>query len=246
MFIWSKSDKIALPIAIAVVFLLAIIFRLTLKNKRNSIKTLPLKTLAVMGVVLEIAKQIYFIFIADVYIKYALPFHFCTLILITLPLAQFLPNKISKYLKAPAVIFSLLVFLLVLIHPSSMIGNATANLLKFTSFHTFTFHFVVVAYGVFSIFLEDYAPSLKHFWTLIGYVAFYASYGVPMAFTFNSNYIKILSAKEIPFLEQFRLNCGQLAYDVLLFTGITVIAILVLTVYYLIYNLIKRGKNNAT
>ncbi|MBR6737297.1 MAG: YwaF family protein [Clostridia bacterium] len=242
MFTWSATDKVALPIGIATVFILAVLLRIILKNKSEGLKKLPLRILAVTGVLLEIAKQIYFIFIADSYITYALPFHFCTLILIMLPLAQFLPNKVARFIKAPATVFSLLVFALILIHPRSMIGNATQNLLVFTSFHTFAFHFVVVAYGVFSIFLQDYTPRYKDAFSLIFCVLFYASYGIPAAFTLKSNYIKILSAPEIPFLDNIRLTCGQVLYDVVLFSGIILIAVLVLFAYTFIYKKIKGDK----
>ena len=241
MFKWSESDKIAIPITLTIIIVLAIILNFTLKNKSEKIKKLPLQILALIVVVLEFGKQFYFI-VLDTYELYALPIHFCTLILVLMALSQFLPSKIAKFFKAPAFVFSIIVFALVLVHPSSMIGKATSNIFgNFKNFHTFTFHFTVIAYPIFSIALSNYKPRLKDCINICCTVVFYATYAVPLAFHFKANYVNILYSFFEP-LENFRLSAGQVAYDILLFLiGISA-GCLVLIIYWSIDKLILKIK----
>ena len=138
--------------------------------------------------------------------------------------------------------FSIIVIALVLVHPSSMIGNSTSNIFgDFKNFHTFTFHFTVIAYPIFSIALSNYTPKLKDCINLCCTILFYASYAVPLAFHLNSNYVNILRSDFAP-LENFRLACGQVAYDIVLFLiGISA-SCLILIIYWSINKIILKIK----
>lgn len=240
MFKWSDTDKIVLPVMLVAIIFIAVFLWCLLKGKNEKIRKIPLQIIAVIVIMLEISKQVYYL--TTTYITYALPIHFCTLVLILMPLSQFLPKKVAEYFKSPTLVFSLIISVLIYIHPKSMIGDATATIFtSFPSFHTFAFHFCVVAYSIFSIALNDYTPRLKHCFVLCGTVAFYGCYAVPLAFSLNANYVNILYSYFEP-LEQFRQSCGQVAYDILLFLIGVIGSCLVLILYWSVFNLIKRNK----
>jgi hypothetical protein len=68
---------------------------------------------------------------------------------------------------------------------------------------------------------------------------------VPVAFKLGFNYINILHSYFQP-LENFRLTCGQVAYDILLFSIAIAISCLIFTVWFFIIKLTtKRRKKNA-
>ena len=241
MFVWSESDKIVIPITLSIIIVLGFVLHFLLKNKSEKIKKLPLQILAIIVIVLEVCKQCYFIFF-DTYVVYALPIHFCTLIFVLMGLSQFLPDKFAKFFKAPAFVFSFMVLVLVLVNPSSMIGNATSNIFgNFKMFHTFTFHFTVIAYSIFSIALANYKPKLKDCIYICCTVAFYATYAVPLAFHLNSNYVNILYSFFQP-LENFRQSAGQVAYDIVLFLIGMGAGCLILIGYWLICKMILKIK----
>lgn len=229
MFKWTRDDAIAIPIMLLIVIVMTIAFHFLLKNKSEKIKNIPLHVIAGLLIALEIAKQIYFI--VDGYVLYAAPIHFCSLIILIICLAQFLPKKIAKFFYVPSVIFSLIVLVLLLVHPHSMIGNAsTLMFATFPMFHTFMFHSLVIAYAFFRIVLIKHNLKWLDMLSCPACILFYACYAVPLAFHFNSNYINILYSYFAP-LESFRINCGQVAYDIVLF----LIAIAVCSLMFLLW-----------
>lgn len=243
MFKWSQTDKIWLPCMLVAIVVIAILLHCLLKNKSDKTKKIPLQIISVFVVILEIAKQIYFL--STTYETYALPIHFCTLVFLTFPLAQFLPEKVASWLKAPAFAFSFVILILLCVHPSSMIGNATSNIFaNFKNFHTFAFHFAVVAYFVFSVALDNYQPKPKHCLSICAFVLLYASYAVPLAFHLNSNYVNILYSN-FEFLENFRLSAGQLAYDLILFAAGVGAGCLITILYWLLKKKKRRKANES-
>ena len=213
MFVYTKMDMILFPF----LFWLFCWFGtgLSLLLKGTKWQSMPFRIMAVFLLVLEIAKQIWCI--CDGYSLYNLPLHFCSLFTPLFFLSQFSKPKCSKIFKPLAFVYSGMVTVLMCVNPHAMIGNASSEIFtRFLSFHTFSFHFTVAAYFVFSIFFCDYIPKIKDFLNVCCGVIVYATYAIPCAYVLNANYLNILYNIWEPF-DNFRIRYGQVVYDISLF-----------------------------
>lgn len=245
MFIWSASDKIAIPVTVLIICVAAIVLYFLLRNKSSAIKRIPLQIISVFVIGLEIAKQIYYSSQPE-FDYYVLPLHFCSMILLLMPLSQLFGDRFGKIFKPMAFVYSLLVFILVLVNPNALIGASTSGIFaSFHNFHAFFFHFSVIAYFILSVALCDYKPEYKHCINVSGGVALYAVYAVPCAYLLNANYVNILQSYFEP-LEKFRLWAGQIWYNVVLFiiavVGVCALCVLSCLVYKLFH---KTNKSTA-
>ncbi len=233
---WTDSEKLVLPITLLIIVAISVVIFLLVRKKSAKIKRIPFIVIACLIISLEISKQIFYISTNN-YSYFILPIHFCSLVIFTYPLAYFWKNenRVNKFFKSVSFSFSAIIVTLLYVYPTSLIGASTQNIIKdFPSFHTFTFHHLVVLFFVLSLFIRDYRPKLKDcFNNFIG-VAFYASYAVPIAFHFNTNYVNILYSYWEPF-EKFRLWAGQVWYDICLFLlGCLGLCLITILYYYFV------------
>lgn len=242
MFKWSNADLIAIPVMLIILFSLAVLLYFLLRYKSEKIKNIPLHIISCLLIVLEVAKQIYYLASGN-YPLSVIPAHFCSLIVVIIAFAQFLPRKGARFFQVPAVVFSIIVLLLLLVHPHSMIGSASQTFyLNFPGFHAFAFHWLVIAYPIFRLFLISHILHWKDFFSIPICILFYASYAVPIAFTLKFNYINILHSY-FPPLESFRLSCGQVAYDIVLFLIAIAVCCILFAIWYFIDIIIKKRRN---
>ena len=227
MFSYTKMDLILFPLLLWLFCWFGTGLSILLKNTKW--QSMPFRFFAVFLLVLEIAKQIWCI--CDGYSLYNLPLHFCSLFTPLFFLSQFTKPKCAKIFKPLAFVYSGTVTFLMCVNPNGMIGNASSQIFtRFLSFHTFSFHFTVAAYFVFSICFCDYVPKLKDFLNVCCGVLVYATYAIPCAYIFNANYLNILFSVWEPF-ENFRIKYGQVVYDICLFA----VGMLGLSVIFFIY-----------
>ncbi len=239
MFKWSNSDKIVIPVTILIICVIAVGLHFLLRNKSNMLKKVPLQIISVFLVGLEIAKQIYYYGNPD-FTYYVLPLHFCSLILLLMPLSQLFGEKVGMIFRPMAFLYSMLMSVLVLINPHALIGTSTSDIFgNFHNIHTFFFHFSVIAYLIFSIALYDYVPKYKHCINVSCGIALYTVYAVPCAYALNTNYVNILYSYFEP-LEKFRLWAGQIWYNVVLFSVAVLCACALCVITCLIYKLITH------
>lgn len=216
MFKWSVSDKTVIPVTVLIICAFAVGLYFLLRKKSARLKRIPLQILSVFVVGLEIAKQIYYYNNPD-FTYYILPLHFCSLILLLMPLSQLFGERVGKIFKPMAFVYSILVFILVLANPYALIGNSTSDIFgSFHNVHTYFFHFTVIAYLIFSVALNDYEPKFIHCINVSCGIAIYAAYAVPCAYLLNTNYVNILYSYFEP-LENFRIWAGQVWYNIVLF-----------------------------
>lgn len=210
MFKWNGDDAIVLPIALAIIILSATLYSIFL-SKNERLRRLPLRCLAVLIVLLEISKQLVYIFWVP-YNNYALPLHFCSTFIWLMPLAQFTRGKAAKFFKPMPFVYSFFVVILLYAYPRVLLGNATSKIFgDFFTSHTLLFHHTIVAYCVFSIALKDFTPCKSDIFSLVAGILFYAIYAVPAAYALNVNYVNILQS-DFPPLEALRLNAGKVGY----------------------------------
>lgn len=242
MFNWSRGDVEVLPVATFAIIFLAVVFGLVLRNKSEKVRSLPLKGLAILIVLLEVCKQIYYN-VYEPFTYYVLPLHFCSTFIWRMPLAQFTRGKVQRFFKPMPFCYSLIVIALIYAYPRVLLGNSTSNVFgSFHNTHTIMFHHVMVAYFAFSVAVKDYIPRKNDWIPLVSGVAFYALYAVPVAYILNVNYVNILKSDFPPF-EKIRLSAGQVAYNALLFVVATGAILAIWGGYWLICFLVKKQKS---
>lgn len=217
MFDWSSSEKIVLPIAFVINVLIATLICLLTKNKSKKIKRIPLTIITILVIILEIAKQIYFIFTK--YNVYALPLHFCSLFIYFYIIANFI-KKGEHFGDVMTLSYSIVVIIAIICNPSNVIGESCDNIFQsFPVFHSFFYHFLMILY--FSILLASnlIETSKKDFLYICFGIIGYAIIAVPLAYILNANFCNILYSN-YSFLESIRTSCGQFFYTIaILFAG---------------------------
>ena len=107
MFGYNETDFIVLPISLAIIILITIVLRFTLKNKSDKVKNIPLIVISAILIILEIIKQTKNL-TGEKFDPYALPFHYCSLFVFTFPLAHFTKGKVKKFFTPIAYITALI------------------------------------------------------------------------------------------------------------------------------------------
>ena len=211
MQLWTYEHVITVLPGLAVMLLLAFVLRKLLKNKPCSVRMIPISVIAAVLLLLEAGKQ--GISLSRGYDLYCLPFHFCSLFIFMLPMMAFYRGKGAKTVAAITTALCMSVFLLMLLYPNLIYGswNVTGYFEDYMSFHTVTFHLLVMLAAVLILALELYEPMGKQetrsvFFFILGFCTVSAS----MAHILKTNYANYYTCN-IPVLEQVRLSVEQAA-----------------------------------
>ena len=226
-----------LPISMVIMLILTFISYFLVK-KNSKYRNLPLKIISIIVVMMEVRKQIRNFEVGFGY--WDLPLHYCSLFVFFFPLAQFGNEKIKAYFKPVALSCAITVSFGVYIAPHAIIGNACDNILEsFGDLHTFMFHHLVILYSLVSIVLIDYAPK-KNDYKKIGLVMFiYGIIAIIASNVLDTNYCNFLYSS-LDFLDEMRLEYGQILYTLFIFIAIILGTSLVSYWYYLIFNKINK------
>ena len=240
---YTRAEAIMIPLGMVVVLLLGITLRRLLKEKDHRVREIPLQVLAVMILVLEVIKQIYHLFIMRDWEPWDLPMHFCSFFLIWFTFALFSRGQVRQLAYSCCLCGGVLVTIMLLACPRMIVNVACQNIFgSFPSFHTYIFHFTVVAYWEWLLLLRVYQPNKNHIWqTTLLYMASFVLI-IIAAFAFNTNYTNVLTT-DIGILENLRLSAGQFVYDLLLYLGGTAMIAAVATVVYFTTNATARRLN---
>jgi hypothetical protein len=233
VFNWSESDKIVLPISLAVILAISVILSLLLRGKDEKIKKIPFIVITTIILVLEIIKQTKNII--EGYDLWSIPLHFCSLFIYFFPIACFAKGKFQEFGKTMSLVCSAWLIALFYINPGSIIGGGTTQNIfaSFSRFHTFFYHHLAMLYFFCAVGLKFYEIKKSSFlYVAIGFTI-YVLIAVPMAHILNVNFCNILTSN-IPFMENFRLQFGQVLYTILMYlagmAGGTVVCLLMLLV----------------
>ena len=161
MGLWTKWHAITLIPAFVIMVIAALILRKFLKDKDEKVKMIPIKIIACVIVLLEVAKQIYSI--VKGYDLYHIPLHFCSLFIFLLPLFSFYNGKHKNVVRSLMTICSAMLLVFMIIYPTMIyseydIVGFTSN---FLSFHTVAFHNIVAFACVLIVALNLYEPNTK-------------------------------------------------------------------------------------
>lgn len=215
MISWSEAEKTVLPWSFVVIAILSIVICILTNEKKEETKRIPLMIISVIMLGLEIAKQI--INIVHGYDLWTIPLHFCSLFLYIFPLASFFKGKIGNFGRTLAFVCGMLFFALFYFNPGTIIGNACANVFEsFSSFHTFTYHHLILLFLFILLGSRLYHPTKFDFLYVFIGISLYACIAVPLAHILNVNFCSLLK-NVIPFMEELRLNVGQVVYTIVMY-----------------------------
>lgn len=161
MELWTPEHaKTFLP-ALAMMIVIAVILRHTIGDKDLKIRMIPFQILACILFLLEVGKQI--VSLSRGYDLYHLPFHFCSLFIFILPLAAFYKGKHTNTLRAISSALCTAMTLFMVVYPNLIYGAGDINnyFKDYLSFHTVTFHNIVVFAFILTIALQLHEPAPK-------------------------------------------------------------------------------------
>lgn len=206
MELWTPEHTRTLLPSLAVMVVLTVVLRLTLGKKPLHIRMIPFQVIACLLVLIEIGKQI--TSLIEGYDLYFLPFHFCSLFIFMLPFMAFYRGKHMQKVGAVTASLSCAMFLLMLIYPNLIYSAANIKeyFQVYLSFHTVTFHNLVMLAFLLIPALELHTPATKKepVYALIFTIGF-CIVAASMAHILKTNYANFYTCN-VPVLEQVRLS----------------------------------------
>lgn len=244
---WTKAEAIVLPLMLVLIFSISALLGYFLRNKSEKIRSIPLIVIAAVLLILEVIKQLRAL-ILGTYSGWTIPLHFCSFFMVWFPLAQFTTGKVKQVGTACSFATSIMMTCLFYIAPRGIIGSSSEHVFaSFGDFHTFVYHHLVILYLCCILALRLYKPQKSDFlWASILFSG-WAILACTMAHILNVNFTNALYASNIPFMETFRINFGQVIYTLVMYLFGIGLFNLVLFVYYKIYFTVqnRKQKNQA-
>lgn len=212
---WTNEEKYVLPLTLGIILIVSLVLCLLFRKKSEKIKNIPLATITIIMLVMEVIKQV--MAFSEGYSTWTIPLHFCSLFLYFYPLATLTKGKIKDFGVTMAFVSSALMSALFYFNPSSIISASAGDVFgSFGNFHTFTYHHLVILFLFTGLLLNMFKVSKKSFiHVLIGFTV-YGLIAIPMAHILDTNYCNILTSN-IGFMEALRLSVGQIIYTIVMF-----------------------------
>ena len=221
---YSEADKTVLPFVFFVMIAAVAILAFVLRHRSERIRAIPTAIVAVSLIFIEIVKQRWNVL--GEFDLFFLPFHYCSLFLVVIPLAELCGPRMSKIFRPIATCMAFMVSVGMYICPCGMMGKATEMFgTSFRETHGFIFHHLVLLYFLLVVAMRLMKPR----WTdvlnvgLVG--AIYCAIALPLAYKLQTNYCNFLDSV-IPIVEELRLEYGQVKYTVCVVAVLTVGAML--------------------
>ena len=204
MELWTPEHTRSLLPAFGVMLVVTFVLRLWLHNKPHAVRMIPVQIIAVILILLEIGKQ--GVSLANGYDLYCLPFHYCSLFVFALPAFAFYrgKNRQAVYGVVASLCCALTLMMVVypnLIYPAS---SVTSYFKSYMSFHTVTFHnLVVLAFLlILALDLQEATAKSEGLWVVLSILGF-CLVAATMAQLLKTNYANFYSCN-IPVLETVR------------------------------------------
>ena len=256
MGLWTLTHFYQILPSFLVFAAVAVIAAMTLGKCDRKIRYIPLQVIAVLLLVLEVMKQINSATGDGGYDLYALPFHYCSLFLYTLPLHAFYRGKYSHLTDAAALgcLSSLMLFMVIMPAVVYSDGNIRNYFGSFGDFHTVTFHNLVVLYFMLTVALKLYDFQKKRDLKVMGvFLAVYVVIAAILSYSLKVNFHNLYKCN-VALIDNIRLMLiekigvfGTLTYVVILFILTILFAYAAYFLTRLVVGLIeKAGKKGAT
>lgn len=243
MQLWTKEHALTLLPALAVMIILSVVLRILLRNKSEKIRMIPIQTVALLLVVIEIGKQAISLYRG--YDLYHLPFHFCSLFIFMLPLMAFYRGRRAKEIRGITAALCAAVLLLILIYPNLIYSayDVTNFFKDYMCFHTVFFHNLVMLAAFLIPMLGLHTPesTKKELLAVTYFTLGFSVVAAVMSQLLKTNYANMYSCN-VPPLEAVRLAVqevlGYALTQVLYDLAVTVLQILFTLMAYGFYRLL--------
>ena len=241
---YSEFDKRVLPPIFVIILAFVILLVVLLGRKSERIRSIPTAIIALILLFTEVVKQRWN-FLGE-FDYYYLPFHYCSLFLLVIPLGELFGSWGRRVFRPIATYMAFIVSCGIYIFPTAILGSACETVgVEFHGTHSFIFHHLVVLYFLLVAALRLYTPQIKDILRVGMVGTLYVALALPLTYIFNENYCNLL-VSAVPMLESFRLAEGQTAYTVIIALFLifgTMIASLLYLVFYKLVVLCFRKYN---
>lgn len=203
MELWTREHTMTLLPALAVMTVAAIALRKWLGGKEYRVRMIPVQIIAVLLVLLEIGKQVDSI--CHGYDLYHIPLHYCSLVLVMLPVMAFYRGKAKEIVRSITCGVCMAVTLLTVIYPNLIYsaGNISGYWEGFQNFHTVTFHNLAIFATLLMLALDVYLPGKQGGKALTLFMLGFCLVSATAAQLLQTNYNNFYTCN-IPPLEQLR------------------------------------------
>ena len=227
MQLWEQQQIQTLLPSIAVMLVVSIVLRRFLIHKEWKIRMIPFQIVAILIVLLEIGKQS--LSFVDGYDLYHLLFHFCSLVVIMVPVMAFYRGKYQQQVIAITASLLTSVALLMFIYPALIYsGNDVDKFFtSYFAFHTVSFHTLSVFAFFLLIALELYTPVAKAEWkSVMWFIVVFCVISATMSQLLETNFNNFYSCN-VPPLEEVRISLqGVLGYGLTQLIYVLIVTVL--------------------
>lgn len=203
MVLWSDNHVRTLLPALVLMVIISLVLRKVLGNKSRRVRLIPFQILTCVILLLEVFKQgLSF----PNYDLYNIPLHYCSLAIFTMPLLAFYNGKHAGRVHAITASVCSAIFLLTAIYPELIYGGHCVDTYfeSFSSFHTVTFHNVVMFAFLLIPALGLFEKPAKGDWKVVAlFIVGYSAVAAPAAQILQTNYNNFYQCN-IPPLESVR------------------------------------------
>ena len=252
MGLWTPEHAKTLPPAVLAMLILCIILRLTLGKREKRIRMIPMQILTVILLVLEVGKQA--ISLYKGYDLYHIPLHFCSLFLFVFPAMCFYRGKHENLVGGVSAGLCAATAGLTLIYPSLIYGSwdIDAYFTDYFSFHTVTFHNLVILACMLIISLQLHTPEKKgEPKASCLFLAVFCSIAAIVSQLLQTNYAGFFQCN-VPFFENLRLSMqpilGYAVTQIIYVIALMAVHMLFVLAFYWIYRGLRKllAFQNAT
>lgn len=231
---WTINEVVVLGTSLAVMLAITCVLHYFLHEKSFEVRSIPLKVIAGFMIILEVIKQVYFIF--NGYTPQWLPFHFCSLFFVWFALAQFAKGGLAQVGRVMGLVTCVLLCIVFYITPRTIVGESCSHLFSsFYNFHTVLYHNLVFQYFFITLALNMYQPEDRDYFYIFASFSVYLPIVVCASYLTGYNYTNILYSDFAP-LEYIRVHTNQILYILILYA----IAVLGSYAIRFIYGRIKQ------
>lgn len=205
MQLWSSAHlKTLLPALIVMVFV-TVLLRLILKDKPLRVRMIPLQIIAVVLLLLEVGKQT--VSFIKGYDLYHIPLHFCSIMLVALPIMAFYRGKHAQLVSGVACGLTAAVFLLTVIYPCLIYSawDIENYFESYFAFHTVTFHNLVLFAFMLMPALQLHTPGKHEVHCSAIFIGIYCIVAAIASHVLKTNYNNLYQCNIAP-LENVRLT----------------------------------------